>query len=152
MTDKEIAKLQKKRNELRCDLIFDHICAELLQEELIDQEDYQRIKSERTEPEKIDMLIEIIPKKSPGSLDKFIKILEKDYEWLATSLRNCDVNNTLNNKQEDKSPNYHRSMTIILLFTNKDALQFFCTPMSKEFSSIFYDVLFRCMGFMSKNF
>ncbi|PSN42654.1 hypothetical protein C0J52_13037 [Blattella germanica] len=102
MEEINVAKLQHIQNDLRSDLVFEHICTPLLQEELINHEDYQRIKSKTTDPEKIDILIEILPTKAANSFDKFIKILEKDYPWLAQSLKEVKVEELENNKNEDK--------------------------------------------------
>ncbi|KAJ9577642.1 hypothetical protein L9F63_005829, partial [Diploptera punctata] len=104
----DVARLQSKSKELRRDLIFDHICSELLQADLINQEDYQIIRVQSTESKKIDILIEILPTKGPETLDKFIGILERNYQWLAESLRNSDPQNISDNENENKCQNLEK--------------------------------------------
>ncbi|KAJ8892424.1 hypothetical protein PR048_005004 [Dryococelus australis] len=81
-----IAKLQAVKQDLRSQLIFDHIATSLLQEELLNREEYQRISSKVTDPDRIDALLELLPAKGPDSFNKFVYVLTQDYRWLAERL------------------------------------------------------------------
>nr|CAD7409197.1 unnamed protein product [Timema cristinae] len=81
-----VAKLRALQHDLRSQLIFEHIATPLLQHELINREDYQRITSKLTDPEKVDVLLEVLPNKTQHSFNKFVAILTEDYRWLAQRL------------------------------------------------------------------
>nr|CAD7265420.1 unnamed protein product [Timema shepardi] len=81
-----VAKLRALQHDLRSQLIFEHIATPLLQHELINREDYQRITGKLTDPEKVDVLLEVLQSKTQHSFNKFVAILTEDYRWLAQRL------------------------------------------------------------------
>ncbi|XP_069685189.1 uncharacterized protein [Periplaneta americana] len=111
MEQRNVTRLKNMREILRSDLVFEDICTALLQEELISGEEYQRIKNKVTDPEKIDILIDILPGKGPESFTKFVNILEKDYRWLATNLQTAEEKIEMNNERPTSTQNLNIGIT-----------------------------------------
>ena len=44
-----------------------------------------------TPNEQVHKLLELLPKRGPAALDKFITVIEKDYPWLATAMLTSGV-------------------------------------------------------------
>ncbi|XP_049855368.1 uncharacterized protein LOC126335935 [Schistocerca gregaria] len=82
----DLARLRAARHDLRDNLVFDHIAAELLQEGVLDRDEYQRVNSAPCDAERVDRLLDLLPEKGSEAFRSFINALEHDYPWLVDAL------------------------------------------------------------------
>lgn len=94
MDKSDKVRLLKLHDELLDNLVFDVLSPALLQNKLIDVEEYEKISGHLTNKEKVTTFLKLLPTKGPDAFINFIKVLQEDYDWISAQLRQTIVNQT----------------------------------------------------------
>ncbi|GLG95229.1 Protein of unknown function [Gryllus bimaculatus] len=78
-------------SSITSDVIFDHISSKLLQQEIINGEEYQKVKANITDSQQMSALLDILKEKNSQYFKNFVKILKADYKWIADELDNNSI-------------------------------------------------------------
>jgi len=92
MTEAELhQKLQLCRAELLDSLQFDMMSPALIQEGIISPAEYEGVQGSQSNTDKIIAFLDLLQTKNIDILNRFLKYLEQDYDWLAFSLKNTQI-------------------------------------------------------------
>ena len=80
-------RLARSRDEIRETVVFKYLAAFLLQDGVINSEEFQLINANQTKQAQMDALMELLPSKGHEAFLSFISSLDEDYPWLAQNLR-----------------------------------------------------------------
>ena len=85
------ARLLKLRDELLDNVVFDVLSPGLIQNKLIDTEEYECISRLKQNKDKVTKLLQVLPKKGPDSFATFVQTLQEDYDWISAELDQVSV-------------------------------------------------------------
>ncbi len=80
-------RLARNRKEIRETVVFKYIAAFLLQDGVINSEEFQLVAINKTKQSQMDTLMDLLPSKGHEAFLSFISSLDEDYPWLAQNLR-----------------------------------------------------------------
>lgn len=80
-------RLARNRKEIRETVVFKYIAAFLLQDGVINSEEFQLVAINQTKQSQMDTLMDLLPSKGHEAFLSFISSLDEDYPWLAQNLR-----------------------------------------------------------------
>ncbi|GFR75795.1 CASP2 and RIPK1 domain containing adaptor with death domain [Elysia marginata] len=87
MNESQKAVLRRYHQKLADDLIVtEDLLGEMFQEGIFPHGIIELIRAERVPPDRVQKLLELLPKRGPDAFDLFVKVLEESYPWLATLL------------------------------------------------------------------
>ena len=79
-------RLERKRIQLREEVIFKYIAAHLLKDGVVSNEEFQKVTQKTTKQAQMDNLIDILIIKKSPAFHLFITSLVEDYPWIAEDL------------------------------------------------------------------
>ncbi|KAL3889842.1 hypothetical protein ACJMK2_002169 [Sinanodonta woodiana] len=88
MNDIEREALKKNTTMLVQDIVVtERFLAALAEKNIFEQEMLEMIKVEKTPSDKVYKLLDLLPRRGPEAFNSFLLVLEDQYYWLATKLR-----------------------------------------------------------------
>ncbi|KAK4883286.1 hypothetical protein RN001_006605 [Aquatica leii] len=93
MDDTKRANLKRQWDKIVKDLHVDHVLDDLYSQQIINNNELDRIKKIDTRVEQADSLLKIIANKDNRAYDNFINVLRKDYDWLSKGLQEVNDDN-----------------------------------------------------------
>ncbi|GFO05834.1 casp2 and ripk1 domain containing adaptor with death domain [Plakobranchus ocellatus] len=87
MNESQRIVLKRFHQKLADDLVItEELLGELYQAGIFPLGMIELIRAERVPPDRVQRLLELLPKRGPEAFDLFVKVLEDSYPWLATLL------------------------------------------------------------------